>query len=328
MHDNFYRAFEERFYAPQSVIKTLRKQYLGFVEPLSRINPGLPAFDAGCGRGEWLELMSELGLSPYGVDLDEGMLSACIEKSLPAHRADAVDHLRTLPTESHLIISAFHVIEHIPFDKMRLFIAEAYRALKPGGLLILETPNTENLYIATRNFYLDPTHQRPIPILLLAFVIDYAGFAQRKILRLQEQPDLHTKTEVTLSDIFNGPSPDYAIVAQKGGDPTLLAATKAAFEREYGLSLDSLIGRWDSYLSATLKETSDAASGLKRELARIAEQQEAAQTLITDIGDELRRMQQSKSWRMTAPLRAVMRAAKNIRGRLLGSKSSAERRQR
>ena len=34
--DNFYRAFEERYYAPRDLIKRIRRQYLPFVEPLHR----------------------------------------------------------------------------------------------------------------------------------------------------------------------------------------------------------------------------------------------------------------------------------------------------
>lgn len=38
----FYRAFEERFYAPRSTIKNLRQQYLPFVQPLAALYPGAP----------------------------------------------------------------------------------------------------------------------------------------------------------------------------------------------------------------------------------------------------------------------------------------------
>lgn len=40
MSDNFYRAFEERYYAPRDLIKRIRRRYLPFVEPLASIYPG------------------------------------------------------------------------------------------------------------------------------------------------------------------------------------------------------------------------------------------------------------------------------------------------
>ena len=88
--------------------------------------------------------------------------------------------------DSLTVVSAFHVVEHIPFETLRQLVDEAYRVLKPGGLLILETPNSENLVVGTSSFYLDPTHQRPLPAQLLTFVVEYAGFERVKTLYLQE----------------------------------------------------------------------------------------------------------------------------------------------
>jgi hypothetical protein len=65
-------------------------------------------------------------------------------------------------------------------------VSESLRALVPGGLLILETPNPENLLVGASEFYLDPTHQRPLPSKLLAFLIEYTGSERVKILRLQK----------------------------------------------------------------------------------------------------------------------------------------------
>ena len=250
MIDGFYRAFEERHYAPREVIKTLRRQYLPFVTPLVVAYPGAPTFDIGCGRGEWLELMMEIGLKPYGVDLDEGMLNDCVVRNLPAEKGDAVAFLTTLSSESQVVVSALHVVEHISFEQLRTVVSEALRVLKPGGLLIMETPNPENLVVATRNFYLDPAHQRPIPPQLLAFLSEYYGFKRVKTLRLQESPALSGEKVLTLLDVLSGVSPDYAVVAQKDGATEIFAATNPAFEAEYGLTLESLAVRYNQQAEA------------------------------------------------------------------------------
>ncbi|MGE9641913.1 class I SAM-dependent methyltransferase, partial [Escherichia coli] len=78
------------------------------------------------------------------------------------------------------------MVEHIGFANVQLLIEESFRVLKPGGLLILETPNPENIVVASSSFYLDPTHTQPIPNQLLAFLTEYTGFNRTKILRLQE----------------------------------------------------------------------------------------------------------------------------------------------
>lgn len=248
MSDQFYRAFEERYYASQATIKSLRRQYLPFVAPLTQIYPGASAFDAGCGRGEWLELMQECGFDAQGVDLDEGMLAACREKGLRAAQADAITALIQLPSDSHAVVSAFHVVEHISFEGLRAFVAEAYRVLKPGGILIMETPNPENIFVATRNFYLDPTHVRPIPQELLTFVAGFAGFSRVKVLRLQEDIHLFNKRDISMRDVLFGVSPDYAVVSQKDAPRNIFALLDPQFDRDYGLSIDQLLEKFEDRL--------------------------------------------------------------------------------
>lgn len=248
MSDQFYRAFEERYYASEATIKSLRHQYLHFVEPLAHIYSGAGAFDAGCGRGEWLELMQDCGFDAHGVDLDEGMLSGCQEKGLRVALTDAIAALIDLPSESYAVVSAFHVVEHISFEELRTFVAEAHRVLKSGGILIMETPNPENILVATRNFYLDPTHVRPIPQELLTFVTGFAGFQRVKVLRMQEDIQLFNKHDVTMRDVLFGASPDYAVIAQKSAPQNIFGLLDTQFEREYGLSIDQLLQKFEDRL--------------------------------------------------------------------------------
>ncbi|MEX3999129.1 methyltransferase domain-containing protein [Paraburkholderia sp. EG285A] len=247
MSDNFYRAFEERYYAPREVIKSIRRQYSPFVELLASLYPGGNTFDLGCGRGEWLELMSEQGLTPFGVDLDAGMLQACKERGLPATQGDAVAHLKSLESDSQVLVSAFHVVEHISFEQLQSVVSEASRVLRPGGLLIFETPNPENITVATNNFYLDPTHQKPIPSLLLSFVVEHGGFETVKTVRLQESPALRSPDHaVRLLDVIRGVSPDYAVIAQKAADPETKERFAQVFATDYGLSLEQLADRYEA----------------------------------------------------------------------------------
>lgn len=259
MSDGFYRAFEERYYATRSKITELRKQYLPFVTPLTKLYPGAETFDLGCGRGEWLELMLGMGMTPLGVDLDDGMLAGCREHGLPAIQGDAVSYLRTLPSDSQATVTAFHVVEHIDFDQLSTVVSEALRVLKPGGLLIMETPNPENIVVATRNFYLDPTHLRPLPSLLLSFLPEYYGFVRTKVVRLQESKDLANSPSPTLNDVFEGASPDYAVIAQKTASAETLTLFDQAFSEEYGLRLDVLAGRYDAAIIDNTQKAEGAA---------------------------------------------------------------------
>lgn len=319
--DNFYRSFEERYYAPREVIKSLRRQYLPFVESLASIYPGGNTFDLGCGRGEWLELMSEQGLTPFGVDLDAGMLQACQERGLPAIQGDAIAHLQSLASDSQVLVSAFHVVEHITFDQLRTVVSEALRVLRPGGLLILETPNPENIVVATNNFYLDPTHQKPIPSLLLSFVVEHGGFETVKTLRLQESPALHSSDHaVTLLDVIRGASPDYAVIAQKTAGPDVAEQFSQLFAADYGLSLEQLAGRYEArtdFLQSRLEKVEASIlfaeaqhQHTKNQLHDIEAQIRHAEAQARRANAQVEAVYRSTSWRVTAPMRWVSLALK------------------
>ncbi|MBZ0097399.1 MAG: class I SAM-dependent methyltransferase [Sulfuricella sp.] len=254
----FYRAFEDRYRGSRETIKERLKVYLPFILPFKDLNPDCKAFDLGCGRGEWLELMAETGfINPHGVDLDEDMLAACHERGLSVAKADAITSLQSLPDASHVIVSGFHIAEHIPFDALQVLVREALRVLKPGGLLILETPNPENIIVGTNNFYLDPTHQRPLPMQLLSFLAEYSGFARTKILRLQESQDLQGIQNVALSHVINGVSPDYAMVAQKASTDDQQALFDLVFDKTYGISLETLSSRYEAGIQQRFAEIED-----------------------------------------------------------------------
>lgn len=162
MSSDFYRAFEDKFRGAREVIKARLKVYLPFIKPLKDIYPDASAVDLGCGRGEWLELLAENGFSAQGVDLDDGMLAACRELGLRVQTGEAVAFLKSLPDQSQAVISGFHLAEHIPFDDLQALVEESLRVLRPAGVLILETPNPENIVVGTSSFYLDPTHRKSV----------------------------------------------------------------------------------------------------------------------------------------------------------------------
>ena len=254
MSDSFYRDFEDLFRGSRDLIKSRLQVYLPFVRRLA--SPGAPpkALDLGCGRGEWLEVLGENGFDASGVDLDEAMLAACHDRGLKVRQADLLKTLAGLPPESVALISAFHVVEHLQFDEVRVLVREALRILKPGGLLILETPNPENLSVGATSFYMDPSHIRPLPSGLLDFVVAHGGFARSKVLYLQESADLHGGTAVRLIDVLNGVSPDYAVVGQKQPALNLPSAEDEPFGAEYGLSLGTLAQRYDAHLTAQMDD--------------------------------------------------------------------------
>jgi len=243
MSDQFYRAFEEKFRGSRALIQQRLEVYLPFVQPVCAAYPEALVLDLGCGRGEWLELLQKHAISAMGVDLDTGMLEACQQLNLKVQCQDALESLKQLQDGSASVISAFHLVEHLPFEHVKDLVAECHRVLKPGGLLIMETPNPENFMVATQSFYLDPTHLRPIPPDLLAFVPEYLGYESVKILRLQETAGVKTNPNLSLLDVLTGASPDYAVVAQKAGYTALKSSLQALFDQAFGISSHALLER-------------------------------------------------------------------------------------
>jgi O-antigen chain-terminating methyltransferase len=304
MSDFSYRAFEDRFRGSRALILTRLGAYQPFLRPLADAFQAAKALDLGCGRGEWLEVLGDSGFDAKGVDLDEGMLAACQERGLKGQLGDALSTLKASPSDSLALVSAFHLVEHVPFEVVLGLVQEALRVLVPGGLLVLETPNSENLTVGTSSFYLDPSHLRPRPAALLAFVVEHAGFCRSKVMYLQESADLRGNSKISLINVLSGVSPDYALVAQKSAPLALMAEFDAPFNAAYGLSLDTLAQRYDAQ-AAQLGERS---GHLENAVAQLAAQLIQLQTQLEGILG-------SRSWRITAPVRWLGGAARRVRQR-------------
>ncbi|MBW2187353.1 MAG: class I SAM-dependent methyltransferase, partial [Deltaproteobacteria bacterium] len=272
MTENFYKAFEDKHRGSRDDVKDKQRIYLQFAEAIKEVYPcQVGSVDLGCGRGEWLELLAEVDLTCHGVDLDEGMLAECLQRGLSVEQGEAVAYLKSLPDDSQLLVSGFHIAEHLPFSALQGLVQQALRVLKPAGLLILETPNPENIVVGTDSFYLDPTHEKPIPLHLLAFLPEHYGFYRTKILRLQEAEGIMGGEKLSLFEVLGGVSPDYGIVAQKTGDPNCLNRFDTLFQRDYGVSLESLAMKYDAdnqqSLLSTVRLTEQAVEQTEKTLA-------------------------------------------------------------
>ena len=312
MSENFYRAFEDLHRGNRQDIMRRLQVYLPFVLPVAR-SSGAPCLDLGCGRGEWLQLLTEHGIEAEGVDLDGGMLQAAQGQGLKVRHADATQALNALPENSISVVSAFQLVEHLSFDNLQILVQQAHRVLVPGGLLILETPNPDNLRVASNNFYLDPSHIKPIPSLLLAFVTEHAGFARSKILGLQESPGLRFQKELQLEDVLAGASPDYAVVAQKAAAHKQPEGLALLFERDYGISTAELARAYSSQQNHALRqarlELQDLRDHLQRtglELQDLRHQLHQTTNALHEQGAQLhsllRAVHQSVLWRLSRAL--------------------------
>lgn len=212
-----YLALEEAFRGTDATIRSQLELYVRRVAACGAGRKDSPVIDLGCGRGEWLQLLKEQGYLARGADSSSIMTELCRGKGLDVECADAVDYLSRMRPASAGMITAFQVIEHLSFDKLLQIVDLSLRALRPGGVLILETPNPENIVVATCNFYVDPTHIRPIPPDLLEFLVRARGFGDVETLRLHalemvKPSEEHQEWLSPVLDRFNC-SQDYAVAA-------------------------------------------------------------------------------------------------------------------
>ena len=216
--DAFYVAFTDRFRGSRSDIKGRLRVYLPRLRAAQSGTAERPILDLGAGRGEFLELMVEERLVASGVDSNAAMAALCRRAGLECTECDALAYLAACPAGSLGAVTGFHIIEHVAFPYLVSLLDEARRALAPGGLLLLETPNPANILTASRYFYLDPTHRHPLPAEMMAMLVEARGFPQPNIMELHPMSDRFPGTDRALADaldrLFHGPQ-DYALVARK-----------------------------------------------------------------------------------------------------------------
>lgn len=207
--DQLYTDFEDRFRGSTESVEDKQRQYIDVIHAAGAGTTDRPIVDLGCGRGEWLGLLQEHGLTARGVDMSPVMVERCRARGLQVEVGQALQFLHgTLPATLGAI-TGFHIIEHVPASWQIRLLELAYRALKPGGVVVFETPNPEHLPVGALRFYVDPTHVRPVPSALIEFVAEHIGYVDREIRYLwpadDSQEALHGWSEYQ----------DYALIARR-----------------------------------------------------------------------------------------------------------------
>lgn len=132
-----------------------RKSFLGWLRSfliLHRLFGFVPAMpgqktgrilDIGCGSGDTLLLLKSVGWDIYGLDIDPGAIRIARKRGLKNISLGTYESVAKYPDNFFDAIRLYHVIEHLddPNNCLRL----AYKKLKPGGELIIGTPNVHSL---------------------------------------------------------------------------------------------------------------------------------------------------------------------------------------
>ena len=296
--DDFLFAWQEKLRGSAALTKSRLFCYLPFIYPLLHSYPRGSALDLLCGRGDWLELLEESGFSAQGVDTDAAQIAHCQQKGFSATQLPALTALQACSEESHALVSGLGLAETLPFEALQQVVQESLRVLKPGGLLILQTINPDNIVATTNEGFLNPARRTTIPSALLVFLAEHVGFAIHNVVPLQERVSLLSHTPVSILNVLKDPSPFYAVIAQKSTDGMLQPPVISAFEQDYGLTLETLAARFDQQLDLRFKAAAEAT----QQVAVAAARAEAALAAI----------HASFTYRMTAPIRWVEQQLEQI----------------
>ena len=178
-----YRACSERVGGVADVERSL---YAPFVELFAGCQGVL---DLGCGKGVFLGLLKERGITSRGVDLDEDMVAACRNAGLEVVQMEALAYLESIEDDSVGGIFSSHLIEHLPKPRMVRFLELCHAKLRPNAPVVVITPNAAGLTIFHSTFYKDLTHRQPLHPEALKFLLEATGFRKVQVEFLSPIPE-------------------------------------------------------------------------------------------------------------------------------------------
>ena len=145
------------------------------------LQSGMKMLEPGCGRCEFLSNFKELGLEVYGVDISPE--AAEFAEGFTVKLCDVENEPLPFGDDTFDVLYSKSFIEHL--HNPGKYLEEAYRVLKPGGMLLTLVPDWESNY---KIYFDDFTHRIPFtqPSLVDAYKI--YGFTDIKSYRFRQLP--------------------------------------------------------------------------------------------------------------------------------------------
>ena len=148
---------------------------------------GRDVLEAGCGEGYGADLIADVARRVIGLDYDEATV-AHVRARYP--RVDMRHgNLASLPLAdgSVDVVVNFQVIEHL-WDQTQ-FVTECLRVLRPGGVLLMSTPNRIT-FSPGRDTPINPFHTRELNADELSELLGAEGFSMEAMLGVYHGPRL------------------------------------------------------------------------------------------------------------------------------------------
>lgn len=170
-----YLGFEDQFRGSPEVIRARLSAYVPLFAGLGDV------VDLGCGRGEFLDLLRDGGLTARGVDLNHEMAETSRARGFDVTETDALGFLERQPDASIGGLFAAQVVEHLEPGYLMRLLETAFHKLRPGGLIVLETINVACWLAFFESYIRDLTHVRPIHPETLQYLLRASGFRDVRI---------------------------------------------------------------------------------------------------------------------------------------------------
>jgi SAM-dependent methyltransferase len=137
---------------PEDFFETGRVEIDGVVaglEVLGKRPPFRKVLDFGCGVGRLSRALSAVAENVVGVDIAPSMIEQgrALHRDFPSiewvlnQQAD----LRVFPDATFDVVYTNVVLQHMPPRMARLYVAEFFRVVEPGGFVVFQLPNDEAL---------------------------------------------------------------------------------------------------------------------------------------------------------------------------------------
>ena len=161
--------------------------------------------DIGCGNGYMVNLLNELGWDSFGLEMSEIAVRAAQEMGLKIQCGSIDDDVEYYPSGSFDAVLMLQVLEHL-YDPLKVLI-KVHKLLKPGGQLIVTTPNASGFMAKFWNArwrgWESPRHLNLFGRKTLGEILICAGFLNAEMLNFGRGSTLSYGLEYLISDILH-----------------------------------------------------------------------------------------------------------------------------
>lgn len=148
------------------------------------MKPGQKILEPGCGRGEFLRIFKNLGMEATGLDRSKESRELLRNDDIDLKVCDVEDPAGLpFPDNYFDVIYNKSFLEHL--NNPDVFLKEAHRVLRPGGMLLCLVPDWESNY---KIYFDDFTHRTPFSKVSLFDIFQICDFEKGNVYRFRQLP--------------------------------------------------------------------------------------------------------------------------------------------